>query len=416
MAKKSPLFIIACLFFIFGFVTWLNSALIPFFKISCELSHFESYLVTFAFYVAYFVFAIPSSKVLNKVGYAKGMSIGLWIMSIGALAFVPAALMRNYMVFLIGLFVMGTGLTLLQTAANPYVAIIGPIETAAKRISVMGVCNKIAGAIAPIILGSIVLSSDRIKPTEELLLLSESEKIVYLDGLVAQCIPPYICIALTLFLLSVLVRRSSLPDINTATNKEHTRFNILKYPRLIGGIISLFLYVGAEVISIDTLIDYALSNNIDNSIAKTLPSYSMLALIVGYFVGIWGIPKRFSQRQALIGSAFLGVVFSLAILFSPIKISLILLILLGLANALLWPAIWALSIQGLGEHTAKASSFLIMAIIGGALLPLVYGVLADILDLQSAYTILLPAYIIIMLYGIFINKLNFYRKKNVKFC
>src|SRR5687768_8457530 len=155
----NPIIIIGSLFFIFGFVTWLNSVLIPYLKLACELNNFESYLVAFAFYIAYFVMAIPSSWVLKKSGFKKGMSIGLLVMAVGAVIFIPAAMTRTYSLFLLGLFILGTGLALLQTASNPYITILGPAESAAKRISIMGICNKVAGAVAPIILGAVTLKN-----------------------------------------------------------------------------------------------------------------------------------------------------------------------------------------------------------------------------------------------------------------
>src|SRR5882672_12667556 len=152
-----PMIIIGSLFFIFGFITWLNSVLIPFLRQACQLTDFQAYFVTFAFYFSYFVMAIPSSAILKKIGFARGMSVGLAIMAVGSLIFIPAALSRSFPLFLLGLFMQGTGLTLLQTASNPYVTILGPIESAAKRISIMGVGNKTAGAIAPLIMGAILL-------------------------------------------------------------------------------------------------------------------------------------------------------------------------------------------------------------------------------------------------------------------
>src|SRR3954463_3055727 len=155
----SPIAIIGSLFFVFGCVTWLNSVLIPYLRIACELNNFESYLVAFAFYIAYLVMAVPSGRLLKAIGFKKGMAAGLFIMALGALIFIPAAMSRTYLLFLIGLFVQGTGLAVLQTASNPYITIIGPRESAAKRISIMGICNKVAGSVAPIVLGAVTLKN-----------------------------------------------------------------------------------------------------------------------------------------------------------------------------------------------------------------------------------------------------------------
>lgn len=194
------LIIIGSLFFIFGFITWLNSVLIPYLKIACELSNFESYLVAFAFYIAYLVMAIPSAWVLKLTGFKKGMSVGLIVMAIGGLIFIPAALTRTYSLFLLGLFVQGTGLAVLQTAANPYITILGPIESAAKRISIMGICNKVAGGIAPIVLGAVAL-----KNTDELIdkveTMDAAQRVAELDELAKRVINPYLIIVAVLLIL-----------------------------------------------------------------------------------------------------------------------------------------------------------------------------------------------------------------------
>ena len=202
--SSNAILIIGALFFIFGFVTWMNSVLIPYLKLACELNNFESYLVAFAFYISYLVMAIPSAWLLKKTGFKKGMSFGLGIMAIGALIFIPAALSRTYVLFLLGLFVQGTGLAVLQTASNPYITILGPPESAAKRISIMGICNKVAGAIAPIVLGAIALKDvDGLKA--RLITMPSAEKITELNQLAHRVITPYIVIVVILIILSILV-------------------------------------------------------------------------------------------------------------------------------------------------------------------------------------------------------------------
>src|SRR3954447_7213561 len=193
----SPIAIIGSLFFVFGFVTWLNSVLIPYLRIACELNNFESYLVAFAFYIAYLVMAVPSGRLLKAIGFKKGMAAGLFIMAVGALIFIPAAISRTYLLFLLGLFVQGTGLAVLQTASNPYITIIGPRESAAKRISIMGICNKIAGAIAPIALGSVALK-DADSLVNRLKTMNAADKIQELNTLAGRVIVPYICIIVVL--------------------------------------------------------------------------------------------------------------------------------------------------------------------------------------------------------------------------
>ncbi len=398
MKKSSPLLIIGLLFFIFGFITWLNSVLVPFLKTACELTNFQSYFVTFAFYIAYFILAPFASGIIGRLGYKRSMSVGLWIMSAGALVFLPAAAMRSYPLFLIGLFLLGGGLTLLQTAANPYAAVLGSPESAARRISIMGVCNKTAGMLAPLL-----LSSFTIKEAEHIqrrIVESGDQPLLHaqlLDELARQCMVPYIFIALSLFLLAVWIRYSALPEIVEEKAVVSERFSLRRYPALCGGIAAIFFYVGAEVISIDTLINYAFSLSYGSDQSRWFPVLSMLMLLAGYFIGIWGIPKRFSQRQALLASCAGGILLSCAALWVPGVVSLFLLV--GLANAMIWPSVWGLAVKGLGQHLHIGSSLLIMAIVGGAVLPLVYGFAADRIGLQAAYFILPVCYGLIGLYG-----------------
>ncbi len=405
-----PIFIIGALFFIFGFVTWLNSVLIPYLKIACELTNFESYLVATAFYVAYFVMAIPSSRILKVFGFKKGMSVGLFVMAIGAAIFIPAAHTRTYGLFLLGLFVQGTGLTLLQTASNPYVTIVGPLESAAKRISIMGICNKVAGIIAPIILGAIALkNADSLK--QSLLTMDSAQKAIELNALASRVIVPYVFIIVILLILAILVYYSGLPEVDTDKEDESIasanmgKKSIFQFPHLILGAITIFVYVGAEVIAGDTIISYGASQGIALSTAKFFTSFTLGAMIVGYIVGILCMPKYFSQATALRVSALLGVIFSLGAVFAHGYTSVLFVALLGLANALMWPAIWPLAIEGLGRFTKIGSSLLIMGIVGGALIPPFYGWLVDKMNAMQvsssrAYLILIPCYLFILYYAV----------------
>lgn len=403
----NPIIIIGALFFIFGFITWLNSVLIPYLKIACELNNLESYLVAFAFYIAYLVMAMPSGWVLNFTGYKKGMSLGLVVIAVGAIIFIPAALTRQYLVFLLGLFVQGTGLAILQTASNPYITIIGPRESAAKRISIMGICNKFAGALAPIVLGAIALSDvDHLVDAEGF--TSAAASAQELDALAARVIVPYIVIAVSLIILALLVYFSSLPEVDadkeeadivqgaaTVTSKK----SVLQFPHLLLGAITLFLYVGVEVLAGDSIISYGSSQGISLETAKFFTTATLVAMIVGYVVGIICIPTYISQEKALLYSGVLGSVLSFVVIFTDGYVSVSALALLGLANALVWPAIWPLALAGLGRFTKAGSSLLIMGIAGGALIPLLYGQLADMLSPKDAYWILVPCYLFILYYA-----------------
>lgn len=429
ISRKDYIFsisIIGLFFFIFGFVTWLNGILIPFLRTACELNDFQAYFVTFAFYVSYLVMALPSSLVLKKTGFKNGMSLGLWIMAAGALIFVPAAMTRTFSLFLVGLFVEGTGLALLQTASNPYITIIGPRESAAKRISIMGIANKFAGAIAPIILASIILKDSKILEDKLAQAADAISRTTLLDELASRVIMPYIVMAIILVLLGLLLRFAHLPEVDTDAEDEASgesnakKTSIWQFPHLLLGVVALFFYVGVEVIAGDTIIRYGQSIGIAMESAKYFTSLTLLSMILGYLIGIIFIPKYLSQVTALRLCTIFGVIFSLGAIFTPahlvfsmsfvdimtfkpivlvLPVTVLFVALLGLANALVWPAMWPLALNGLGRFTKTGSAMLIMAIAGGALLPLLYGKLAVIFSTQSAYWICVPSYLIIMYYA-----------------
>lgn len=397
--------IIGILFFIFGFVTWINGTLIPYLKIACELkTDFQSYLVATAFFIAYTVMAIPASYVLKKTGYKKGMSVGLFIMAIGAILFVPAAQARNFDMFLVGLFIIGTGLALLQTASNPYATIIGPIESAATRISIMGICNKVAGILAGLIFGYIALSdADALEAS--LTTMDEATKNATLDELASRVIVPYMIIAGVLVFLAVAILFSTLPDIDDSsesdgqTQASSGKTSVFQFPHLILGVITLFLYVGVEVLAGDTIISYGKSLGIELATARYFTQATLACMLVGYVIGIIAIPKYMSQATALKICAWLGVVFTVGAVLTNGFVSVAFIALLGLANSLMWPAIFPLAIDGLGKFTKIGSALLIMAIAGGAILPLVYGWLSEITTSQQAYWMMVPCYLFILYFA-----------------
>jgi FHS family L-fucose permease-like MFS transporter len=400
-----PMIVIGGLFFIFGFVTWLNSVLIPFLKQACQLTDFQAYFVTLAFYISYFVMAIPSSAILRKIGYAKGMSIGLATMALGALIFIPAALIRSYPLFLVGLFAQATGMTLLQTASNPYVTILGPIESAAKRISIMGICNKVAGMLGIFILVKL-LFSDTQTLSAKIASLSGVELQNELDVLSSRVIVPYGIMAVILAGFALLILKAHLPEIDPEedsasekTNYSAEKTSIFQYPHLILGVICIFVYVGVEVIAIDTLGLYGQFQGFDLHTASTFGIYSLIGLTIGYLLGIVAIPKIISQKTALALSATLGLVFVIAALVTHGWISIGFVVLLSFAHAFMWPSIWPLALSNLGRFTKVGSALLIMGVVGGALLPLVYGALADNTDRQFAYVMTIPCYIYILFFA-----------------
>lgn len=408
---NSDILIIGILFFIFGFVTWLGSILIPYLKIACELTTFESYLVAFSFYISYTIMAIPSAWVLRKTGSKKGMSLGLFIMASGALIFIPAALTRWYPLFLLGLFIQGAGLTILQSASNPYITKLGPAESAARRISIMGICNGVAGVMAPIILGAIILS-DADLLEQKLSALNATERIIELEALASRVIFPYISMMIVLIMLALLIYFSALPELDTDEEDEATsaananKKSILQFPHLLLGVLTVFLYVGVEVIAVDTIFGFATSQGVAASQATYFASFTILNMLVGYVIGIICIPRFIKQDHALKLSAIAGIAFTMIALFTNGITSVIFISLLGLANSLIWPSIWPLAISSLGRFTKTGSSLLIMAIGGGAVLPLVYGRLAEDLNLQVAYWMVIPCYLFILYYAASAHKIR----------
>ena len=408
--KKNDLyaiFIMGILYFVFGFVTWLNGTLIPFLKLACELDNdIQAFFVTFAFYMAYFFLALPSSVILKRTGFKNGISLGLGIMAVGSLVFIPAANTRSFGLFLTGLFIQGTGLALLQTAVNPYISIIGPIESAAKRISIMGICNKVAGILSPVILGALVLKNagtiqENVEATTD-----EVLKNNLLNELSARVIPPYIIMAVILVLLAIMLKRSSLPEIDpekeeASTGKEQ-RNSIFQFPHLLLGVLCLFLYVGVEVMAGDAIGIYGRELGMPLDETKYFTSFTLFAMLTGYVVGIFTIPKYITQEKALAISAVLGAVFSVAVFLTSGYTAITFIALLGLANALMWPAIFPLAISGLGRFTKTGSAMLIMSIAGGALVPLLYTTLKDknLLTNHAAFlACMLPSYIFIFYYA-----------------
>ena len=355
--------------------------------------------------------------------------VWFYVDGIRSFSFVPAALVRQFEIFLIGLFSIGTGLAILQTAANPYVTIIGPIESAARRISIMGICNKFAGIISPLIFAALILKAD----DSELFSLIESgtldaiTKSAMLDELIQRVIVPYAILGGLLVLAGIGIRYSILPEINTdeqnATDEKENGHNskksIFDFPYLILGALAIFFHVGTQVIAIDTIINYANSMGIDLLEAKVFPSYTLACTMIGYVLGILIIPKYVSQTKALIICTILGLLLSFGVVFADFNvtlfghqanISIFLLCALGFPNALIYAGIWPLSIHGLGKFTKTGSSLLIMGLCGNAILPLIYGYFAEVYDLRIGYWILIPCYLYLIFFATKGHKINSWKR------
>jgi glucose/galactose transporter len=417
--------IIGMLFFIFGFVSWVNAILIPYFKIAFTLSNFDSYLVAFAFYISYLVMSVPSSYLLKAVGFKKGMMVGFFAMAVGAFIFVPAAMSRTYEIFLLGLFTLGTGLAVLQTAANPYVTVLGPKERAAQRISVMGIFNKGAGILAPILFAAVILRVGDNELFQQLDTMSPEAKDAALDELIRRVILPYSVVGTVLLALGIFVRFSPLPEIDTehetakVAEANFGKTSIFQFPHLILGAIAIFLHVGTQVIAIDTVIPYANSFGISLMEAKVFPSYTLAFTILGYLIGISLIPNVISQVNVLRICTLLGTAFTLLIIFTSGQVTILgittdvsiwFVVLLGLANSLVWAGIWPLALDGLGRFTKLGASIMIMGLCGNAIMPLAYGAVADSVNVQQAYWVLFPCYLYLVFYAVHGHKIRRWKR------
>ncbi|WP_421830895.1 sugar MFS transporter [Larkinella sp.] len=387
-----PLLIVGMLFFIFGFVTWVNGVLITFFKQAFQLSTVGSNLVVSAFFISYTLMAIPSSWLLKKTGFKNGMSLGLIIMAIGTITFIPAAKAVSYPLFLVGLFLIGIGLTVLQTASNPYVTILGPRESAAQRISFMGVANKLAGIISQFIFGGLLLTGANVISAEESL-----NKVV----------TPYLILTGVLVVLAMLIRFSTLPEVSeeqeedkAITAKPLTTDSVWQHANLVLGVLAIFCYVGVEVISGDTIINYGVALGFSNDQAKYFTAYTLYGMLGGYILGIILIPRFLSQQKSLIIGTSLGLVLTIGALLTNGFTSVLCIALLGFAIAPIWPALWPLSLDRLGKFTKLGSALLIMGISGGALLPLLHGYLTDAVSPKLAYAMILPLLSYILYYAL----------------
>ncbi|MCF0062774.1 sugar MFS transporter [Dyadobacter chenwenxiniae] len=392
-----PLFMIGVIFFVMGFITWVNGTLITFFKKAFSLDNTSSYLVTFAFFISYTIMAIPCSYVVKKTGFKNGMSLALLVMAAGTLIFIPAAEMASYPVFLVGLFTIGIGLTVLQTSSNPYATILGPRESAAQRISIMGIANKSAGILSQVIIGKLLLSG-----------ASSTDPKAELDKVVV----PYLVLTAVLVGLAILIRMSK--GLVEVSEEEETpvgalpvveKKSVFQFPNLVLGVIALFCYVGVEVIAGDTIINYGVSLGFAEEEARLFGTYTLGGMMFGYVLGIVLIPKYVSQQAYLMFSAVLGMVVTIAAIFTTGFTSVLCIAILGFANAVIWPALWPLALSGLGKFTKIASALLVMGISGGAVMPLVYGGIADyIKDEQQAYWVMVPLYMFILYFGLIGHK------------
>lgn len=409
-----PMVICCALFFIFGFVTWANGTLIPFLKLALNLeTDLQAFFVAFASYIAYFFLALPSSWIINKLGFKNGLIVGMVILGLGSLIFIPAADNRSFGLFLTGIFIQGSAMALLQTAVNPYLSIIGPIDSAAARISIAGLCNKFAGVLVPVIFGVLFLKNSEEVTAKLAATTDEVAKNAILDDLLQRVHTPYIALAVVFVLFAILIKFTNLPDVEVDKDEvlsdeevaagKTAKTSIFQFPHLFLGALCIFFCVAVEVMAGDIINTYGRELNIDPQLVKFSTSFTLICMLVGYVVGITTIPKYLSQQMALRICAISGVLLTTLSVFTSGYVSYYAVALLGLANSLMWPAIFPLGIKGLGKFTKTGSAIMIMGIAGGAIWPLVYGYLKDHLhvDFQQAFLFtMLPAYLYIIFFAI----------------
>ncbi|WP_083295767.1 MULTISPECIES: sugar MFS transporter [Sphingobacterium] len=408
-----PMAICCGLFFILGFITWANGTLIPFLKIACNLeTDLQAFFVTFASYIAYFFLALPSSVIIKKIGFQNGLVVSLIILGLGSLIFIPAADNRSYGLFLTGIFIQGSGMALLQTAVNPYLSIIGPIDSAAQRISIAGFFNKSAGIIVPILFGTLFLK-DAQKVTAKLEATTDLvQKNAILDDLLQRVHTPYISLAIIFVAFAIFLKFTHLPEVDMDAEEESSvesgtvaakKTSIFQYPHLFLGALAIFFCVAVEVMAGDIIGVYARELKVDPFFTTYATAFTLSCMLIGYIIGIISIPRFVSQQMALRICTIIGITFTVISVFTTGTTSFIFVALLGIANSLMWPAIFPLGIKGLGKFTKTGSAIMIMGIAGGAIWPLIYGLLKDHLhiDFQHAFLYaMVPGYLYIMYFSI----------------
>jgi glucose/galactose transporter len=405
--------IIGLLFFIIGFFTWINGPLITFVKLAFDLDEVKAFFVVFVFYISYFVLALPASWALRRTGLKKGLALSLLVMAAGAAVFGELSTQRIYAGALTGLFIIGGGLALLQTAVNPYISILGPIESAAQRIALMGICNKVAGMLAPLLIGAFVLHGIGDLATQ-VQAADAATKAVLLDQFAAKIHAPYLTMAAVLVAVAIAILFSPLPEIvPSQANAERARDgaagkgSVFQFPHLWLGVLCLFVYVGVEVLAGDAIGTYGSGFGLPLDETKFFTAFTLGAMLVGYLVGLVAIPRFISQERYLSVSAVLGILFALGAFLTEGYVSVGFVAALGFANAMMWPAIFPLAIKGLGRFTETGSALLIMGIAGGAIIPQLFAVLKQHHDFQLVFVALaVPCYLYILFFALHGHRLG----------
>lgn len=390
----TPLVFIGMMFFSIGFALGINSFLIPVINNTLGVSSGESYLILAATFSTFVIFGYPASLVIKRIGYKNTMALSFLLFAFAFLLFIPSAKYESFILFLVASFVSGIANTFLQASVNPYITILGPIESAAKRISIMGICNKLAWPVAPLFL-AFVIGKDTT------------------DTLISDLYTPFYIIIVVFLMLGVISLRAPLPEVKAVGEDEESaqdcpyaakKSSIWQFPHLLLGALALFLYVGIETVALGSLVDYASWLGLKN--AQLYAWISPIAMVIGYICGILFIPKYLSQEKALMICSALGISGAIFVPFVPAALSIWFVALMALGCSLIWPAIWPLAMTDLGKFTKSGSSLLVMAIAGGAIIPTLYGFLKDLIGAQMSYIIALPIFIYILYYGVWGYKIR----------
>lgn len=391
-SKKSfvvPLAFIGIMFFAIGFALGINSLLVPVLQKSLGITNAASYLIIAATFIPFLVFGYPAGMTIKAIGYKKTMSLSFFIFAIAFYLFILSADEKSFSLFLLASFISGAANAYLQASVNPYITILGPMESAAKRISMMGICNKLAWPIPAIFI---------------VWLLGKDVSLIGIEDLNQ----PFIIIIIAFIALGVMAFFAPLPEVKAAGEDEDTaadacpyaarKTSVFQFPHLLLGCLALFLYVGVETVSLGTLVDYATALGLPG--AANYAWIAPIGIVIGYICGIIFIPKYMSQATALKVCSILAIIGSLLVVLTPAGMSIYFIAFMALGCSLMWPALWPLAMADLGKFTKAGSSLLIMAMFGGAVIPTLYGWLKDVASPQQAYWLCLPCFLFILYYGI----------------
>lgn len=388
-----PLAFVGLMFFTLGFALGINSFLIPVLQGSLNLSSGVAYLLLAATFIPFILFGYPASRTIAAIGYKRTMALSFIIFAAAFVVFVLSAKYESFALFLLASFISGSANAYLQASVNPYITILGPIESAARRISMMGICNKLAWPVAPLFFAAVVPDSANVQ--------------------IADLFLPFYIIIGVFVVLGIISMLAPLPEVKAAGEDESageecpyaaSKTSIWQFPHLLLGVLALFVYVGVETLALSTAVDYATTVGLPSPDRYAwIPSIGM---VVGYVCGIVLIPRYMSQDAAMRICASLGIVGSLLIVLLPADISIWAIFLMALGCSLLWPALWPLAMADLGRFTKSGSALLTMAIAGGAVIPTLFGYLKDSLGAQNAYWLAVPCFLFIFYYGLAGHKIR----------